>query len=127
MLSDAEIEQGKLNTTYSLKRQEPMHQHNDCIRIAYEWLDAQVKTKGVTRKDRALKHIIEQWGGRYVSRSDVDVAASLHPDIHGEYPLFNISSRLTRPNKRRLNGVGQALTHSYTESDSLSNYKADEP
>ena len=127
MLSDTEIEQGKKSTTYSLKGEEPLHQHNDCIRIAYEWLDAQVKTKGVTRKARALKHIIEQWGGRYVSTSDVDVAASLHPDIHGNYPFFNISSPLTRPNKRRLNGVGEAFTQGYTESDSLSSYKTDEP
>jgi len=127
MLSDAEIEQGKRKTSYSLKREEPLHEHNDCIRIAYEWLDAQVKTKGVTRKARALKHIIEQWGGRYVSTSHVDVAATLHPDIHGTYPFFNISSRLTRPNKRRLNGVGQAFTQRYTESEGLASYKADEP
>ena len=127
MLSDAEIEQGKRNTSYSLKREGPLHEHNDCIRIAYEWLDAQAKTKGVSRKARALKHIIEQWGGRYVSTSDVDVAATLHPDIHGTYPFFNISSRLTRPNKRRLNGVGQAFTQGYTESDGLASYKTDEP
>ena len=127
MLSDTEIERGKRNTSYSLKLEDPLHEHNDCIRIAYEWLDAQVKTKGASRKPRALKHIIEQWGGRYVSTSDVDVAAELHPDIHGKYPFFNISSRLTRPAKRRLSGIGQAFTQGYTESDTLANYKTDEP
>ena len=126
MLSDAEIERGKQSTTYSLKQEEPLHEHNDCVRIAYEWLDAQVKTNGVSRKPRALKHIIEQWGGRYVSTSDVDVAAELHPEIHGKYPFFNISSRLTRPAKRRLTGIGQAFTQGYTESATLANYKADE-
>lgn len=127
MLSDAEIDQGKRNTSYSLKREEPFHEHNDCIRIAYEWLDAQRKTKGISRKPRALKHIIEQWGGRYVSTSDVDVAATLHPDIDGTYPFFNISARLIRPNKRRLKSVGQAFTQGYTESNGLADYKADEP
>ena len=126
MLSDAAIETGKRRTRYTLK-EEPLHEHNDCIRIAYEWLDAQVKTKRVNRKARALKHIIERWAGRYVSTHDVDVAAELHPDIHGIYPYFNISSRLIRPAKRRLNGISEAFTQGYKNSDELANYKADEP
>jgi hypothetical protein len=59
----------------------PHHEHDDCIRIAYEWLDAQTKTKDVTKKGRPLKHIIEKWGGRYVSQDDVEVAAQMHPEV----------------------------------------------
>ncbi|MEB3249973.1 MAG: hypothetical protein VKK07_11570 [Merismopediaceae bacterium] len=125
MLSDTEIESAKKRTKYSLK-EAPHHEHNDCIRIAYEWLDAQVKTKGPIKKAYALKHIIEKWGGRYVSRSDVDVAAELHPDIYGTYPYFNISSRLTNPSQKRLDGIAQAFTQNYSEQSSSVTYKRDE-
>jgi hypothetical protein len=111
MLSDSEIEQGKCETKYSSK--ETNHEHLDCIRIAYQWLDAQRKTKGKTTRTMPLKHIIEKWGGRYVSRSDVEVAATLHPEIEGEYPHFNISARLTEPSKERLAGISEAFKHDY--------------
>lgn len=42
MLTDEEIEYGKANVKYSLK-EGGLHEHNDCIRMAYEWLDAQKK------------------------------------------------------------------------------------
>jgi hypothetical protein len=125
MLSDTEIEAAKMRTMYSLK-EGGHHQHNDCIRIAYEWLDAQVKTKSLSKKRHALKHMIEQWAGRYVSQSDVDVAAELHPQIRGAYPYFNISSRLTRPTKTRLQGVGEAFTQGYSERGGLADYRRDE-
>ncbi len=125
MLSDTDIEAGKKRTKYSL-RGDPHHEHNDCIRIAYEWLDAQVKTKERSNKKHDLKHIIEQWGGRYVSQADVDVAAELHPEIRGKYPYFNISSRLTRPSKSRLEGIGEAFTQGYSERGGLADYKRDE-
>jgi hypothetical protein len=83
--------------------------------MAYEWLDAQVKTKGRTTKTRPIKHIIEKWAGRYVSTTDVVVAAQLHPDIHGTYPHFNISARLTEPARRRLDGISEAFKHDYHE------------
>ena len=114
MLSDREIEAAKLRTKYSLN-EGPHHEHSDCIRIAYEWLDAQIKLKGTTKKAYPLKHIIEKWAGRYVSRTDVDVAAELHPEIKGKYPYFNISSKLTRPNIKRLEGIAQAFTQNYNE------------
>jgi hypothetical protein len=61
----------------------------------------------------ALKHIIERWAGRYVSQSDVEVAAALHPGITGSYPNFNLSKRLVLPNDRRLVGIGEALSQDY--------------
>lgn len=109
MLSDEQIEYGKANVEYSLK-EGGHHEHNDCIRIAYEWLDAQKKTKNPSKKLYPLKHIIESWAGRYISRTDVDVAAFLHPDIHGIYPCFNISTRLTLPSAERLRGIPEAFT-----------------
>lgn len=93
MLTDQQIEAGKKTATHTIR--EKLHEHNDCIRFAYEWLDAQIKTKGVQKKPHDLKHLIQRWAGRYVSSSDVEVAAHLHPDIRGQYPYFNISSKLT--------------------------------
>lgn len=37
-------------------------------------------------------------------------AAHLHPDVEGEYPSFNLSSRLTLPNDRRLETLNEAFT-----------------
>jgi hypothetical protein len=108
MLTTKQIENGKVKTP---RLQERHHEHNDCIRIAYEWLDAQKKTKQSTSKTLDLKHIIEEWGGRYVSSSDVAVAAWLHPDIEGNYPYYNISARLTLPVESRLEGIGEAYKH----------------
>lgn len=112
MLTDKQIEQAKKTTRYSLG-DDILHEHNDCIRMAYEWLDAQKKIKGPTSKTYALKHMIEQWCGRYISRSDVDVAAHMHPEIHGQYPYFNLSARLTCPSPERLTGIDEAFTQGY--------------
>ena len=107
MLTDQEIEAAKLK----IKRDaDTLHEHNDCIRLAYEWLDAQKTLASPNNRFRPLKHIIEKWAGRYVSKSDVEVAAVLHPRITGKYAGFNLSARLVLPNDRRLNGIGQALT-----------------
>lgn len=125
-LTSAQIAAAKKSTPYN--GSDRLHEHDDCIRIAYEWLDAQVKTKGVMRKAYALKHIIEKWGGRYVSSSDVEVAAHMHPAIHGRYPYFNISSRLTKPNARRLKSIGEAGTQeNYSRKTQKELYTVDEP
>lgn len=113
-ISTDQIRQAKSETVYSDK---PHHEHDDCIRIAYEWLDAQAKTKGQMRKTYPLKHIIEKWGGRYVSTTDVEVAAHLHPGIVGKYPLYNISSRLTLPRAERLRDIAEAHTQSSKKLD----------
>jgi len=110
MITDAQIEEAKKNTQYSLSK--PVHKHNDRIRIAYEWLDAQKKIKTSKRRlFHGVKHLIEAWAGRYISTSDVEVAATLHPDIQGEYPSFNLSSRLTEPALSRLNDIKEVLSH----------------
>lgn len=94
---------------------DPHHEHDDCIRLAYEWLDAQKVLKQPLKRPRALKHIIEKWAGRYVSQSDVEVAAELHPYIFGEYPYFNVSARLVEPSVDRLVGIAEAYKHNYRE------------
>ena len=124
MITDDEIEEAKKHAAYTLDSHH--HEHNDCIRIAYEWLDARKKTKGITTKGNAIKHLIENWGGRYVSTSDVCVAAQLHPDIRGEYPLFNISARLTEPSASRLNNIPEAMTHHYHDNHNSKSYKCHE-
>lgn len=114
MLTDEQIEYGKANVKYSL-REGGHHEHYDCIRMAYEWLDAQKKIRNPTTKTRPLKHIIEKWAGRYVSTTDVDVAAFLHPEIHGTYPHFNISALLTEPSVSRLEGISEAFRQDYRD------------
>ncbi|GLR91089.1 hypothetical protein [Bradyrhizobium iriomotense] len=100
MLTAQQITEAKKHVRY--QRQVNVHEHDDCIRIAYEWLDAQTKTKGPLKRTHPIKHIIEKWGGRYISSSDVEVAAEIHPRIKGKYPHFNISSHLTLPHDDRL-------------------------
>lgn len=87
------------------------HEHDDCIRIAYEWLDAQRKIKGSSSRFYQVKHLIENWGGRYVSTADVIVAGELHPDIHGSYPNFNLSANLTEPSDKRLVRIDESFRH----------------
>lgn len=127
MLTPEQIAEAKRSTPYALPAKERLHEHDDCVRIAYEWLDAQAKTKGIVQQGRAIKHMVEKWGGRYVSQSDVEVAAHLHPSIHGRYPRFNISARLVLPNDRRLEGIGQAKTQDYKIRDPELTYKSKEP
>ena len=122
MLNPEEIAKGRSEVRYSLA-EGGHHEHDDCIRIAYEWLDAQKKTKGKIKTRFALKHLIEKWGGRYVSTSDVDVAAHLHPEVEGTYPYFNISSRLTLPSDERLKGIGESFSQDYRERLNRSDYK----
>lgn len=125
MLSDADIQAAIDRAPYSADR---LHEHPDCVRLAYEWLDAQTKTKAPNRRFRPLKHIIEHWAGRYVSASDVEVAAAMHPDIIGRYPYYNISQRMVQPNPRRFAGIGQAMAHGhYNERMKEDGYATSEP
>jgi len=97
----------------------PLHEHPDCVRIAYEWLDAQTKRKGTGNGSHPLKHMIESWGGRYVSQDDVEVAVHMHPGVRGSYRnCFNLSRRLVLPSLDRLEGIGEAGAHAhYRDSD----------
>ena len=115
MITDEQIEAIKVKFKYSLperyplthKPYKPTHASNERIKICYQWLDAQKKTKNVnkSRLSFPVKHLVEAWCGDYVSRDDVEIAAALHPDIHGEYPDFNISNILTLPSKNRLKNI----------------------
>lgn len=125
MLTDSQINDAKAKAPVRLERH---HEHNDCVRIAYEWLDAQQKIKGVISSPFPLKHMVERWGGRYVSQSDVEVAAWLHPDIQGTYPRYNISKRLTLPSDSRLSNIGEAFSQDQRErlEDDEDDYKRKE-
>lgn len=114
MILPTQIREAKSRTIYTAH---PHHEDEDCIRIAYEWLDAPKKlARSNSKMGRyALKHIIENWGGRYVSQTDVDVAATLHPEISGSYPRYNISIRLIRPSSERLKNIPAAYTQDYGE------------
>lgn len=122
-ITDEEIEKAKGKTKYRYL-DDIVHEHNDCIRIAYEWLDAQ-KTLSNTSIDfhLELKHVIEAWGGRYVSENDVEVAATLlHPKIKGRYPKFNLSKKIILPRKSRLYGIKEAFTQPRYMSTNYKNY-----
>jgi hypothetical protein len=125
MLSDEEIDYAISITNSS---DVAIHEHRDCIRLAYEWIDAQKKRANINRKSAfPLKHIIESWGKRYVSQADVEVAANLHPDIKGRYPYYNISARLTKPSEIRLLNIGEAGKHQgYGRYDESEFYKYSE-
>ena len=125
MITDIEIAEAKARTNYVLD--EPHHEHNDCIRIAYEWLDAQKIRKTFPKYGCSCKGLIERWAGRYVSQSDVAVAAELHPLIKGKYPRLNISTRLVEPSAERLKNIGEAFKHSnYRESHQPKDYDLQE-
>ena len=97
----AEILRGPKQERYWGK---PVHEHDDCIRMAYEWLDAQLKTKRPVSSMNPLKHIIQTWCGRYLSQFDVEAAAFLHPDIRGEYRDYNFSRKADFSRRRTLVG-----------------------
>ena len=105
MITEKQIEEAKAETKYQFRA---YHRHNDCILAAYEWLDAQTKTQNIVKNSRPLKHMIENWTGQYISQADIEVAASLHPEIIGTYPRFNISARLVLPSDRRLASISTA-------------------
>jgi len=112
MLTAQEIHDAKIGFKYDHPN-DVRHEHDDCIRMAYEWFDAQKTIKTTPRHDRALKHIIEKWAGRYISQSDVEIAAHLHPKITGKYPKFNLSSKFTQPLDSRLSKIGEAFSQDY--------------
>lgn len=120
MITAEQIAKAKRTTKYT-PGEYPHHEHDDCIRIAYQWLEAQERTKGPQRRRHPIKHMIEQWAGRYVSQSDVEVAAHLL-GIVGTYPNFNISSRFIEPDLKRLDGIGEANTQSQRQSHNPKSY-----
>lgn len=71
------------------------------VRIAMEWLAAQMPKVSGASQELPLKHIIENWAGSYVSTTHVKIAARLL-HIPGEYPLFHLQSNWVFPNIDRL-------------------------
>ena len=102
MITEEQINNAKLE----LGLKNPDYGDDDCIRIAYEWLDAQKKTKHPRHVEHDIKHLVENWADTYISRFAVALAAYLHPKIKGFYPFYNISSRLTEPSITRLQRIG---------------------
>ena len=84
----------------------------DHIRMAYEWLDAQEKTKRVMSKSVMFnselptpRQMCIDWCGWFMCENAFAIAAYMHPEIKGEYPRFNISSKYTLPRIERINGM----------------------
>ncbi|TGK41237.1 hypothetical protein [Leptospira andrefontaineae] len=109
-LTDIEIEEAKGKVDYNHPHH--YHQSNDCIRIAFEFIDAQKKTKTISKYPIVDKHLVENWAGRYISMSDVEVACFLHNEVKGKYPFYNISKNLTDPSTERLKNIKEAFSQS---------------
>lgn len=84
----------------------------DKVRVAFAFLDAQKLVK-VGKTPCALKHFVESWAGVHISKEDVEVAATLHPNIEGEYPYYNLASNLIMPCYQRLNGLQTPFKDGY--------------
>jgi hypothetical protein len=126
-LTDEEIENAKKEIVYSYSGySEPLHQHNDCIRICYEWLDAQEKMT-IKKVCCDYKHDVQHWAKRYVSRADFEVAAFLHPEIKGEYPKYNLRKVTVLPSITRLANIGEAGKHPNYKSYPNQYRKMEEP
>ena len=104
-LTDQQI----LDAKNAINLYQPRHEHDDCIRMAYEWLDAQKKLK--SKRSGDWKHLVQYWCGSYISEDDVKIAAHLHPDIQFEGSKVNISRRLVLPKRERLADIGEAYQH----------------
>lgn len=118
ILTDQEIEKAKQEIINI--RDGISHRHNDCVRIAYEWLNAQKKRKSISMSYGShIKGMIKMWAKRFVGIDDVLVAAHLHPEIiiciRCANPRFNLSLKYTIPSYDRLYGIGEANKHNYTE------------
>ncbi|MGY1490532.1 hypothetical protein ACW4YW_14070 [Methylobacillus pratensis] len=109
MLSDETIALAKARANYA--GFVPVHQNNDCIRIAYAWLDAQIKTTMPSEVPVSQRGLIRSWGGALVMYGDIIVAAEMHPDIHGIYPNLSLSRELTLPDPARLADIAGANEH----------------
>ena len=120
MISNEDIEKEKKTQCclYNNCSVKTFHEHNDCVRIAYQWLDAQKKTNSPIPRRWPIKHMIESWAGRYVSMCDVCIASRLHPDIKGKYPRINISQKITIPCSTRLDNIPEANTQLNYKSNS---------
>jgi hypothetical protein len=106
MISSNEIERTIESAQINFGTEMP---DENSIRAAYEWIDAQTKTKHLTNKNLGIRPFIKVWAGRHISELEVMVAGLLHPEIIGERVRFNISSRLTLPSTERLVRLGLAV------------------
>ena len=110
-LTDQEI----MDSKAALKLHNAQHEHNDCIRMAYEWLDAQKTTR--TKRSDDWKHLVEFWCGRSITPDDLKIAAHLHPKIERQGDELNIGKRMTLPSFERLIGISEAKTQVPRMSD----------
>ena len=83
--------------------------------IAFQWLDAQIKTKHLRSYVIDIKHLVEDWAGFYISKSDVLAAARYHKYIFCDGRLINISLKLVKPRVTRLNSISEKSTHFYND------------
>ena len=112
-LDDATIEAAKTEMEYMRDSLKGFHEHNDCVRIAYEWLSAQERTKRLASDFYGIKHVVERCGARYVSMNDVELAAHIL-GIPVKNGRMAISKNGILPCMSRLNYIGQANIHGYS-------------
>ena len=121
MLTADQIREARSQTYYTVPDGKPT-KCDDCVRLAFEWLDAQARTKSPNTRYWSLKHLVEDWSGMHISRTDVEVAAHLHGLI-GLYPNYNIHTKWVEPSLKRLEGIARANSvPSYREHHKTTDY-----
>lgn len=93
----------------------------DHIRMAYEWLDAQEKTKDVIPMSRSFhshaptpRQMCMDWCGWFMCENAFAIAAYMHPEIKGEHPRFNISEQFILPSMKRISGLKGVIANDET-------------
>jgi hypothetical protein len=74
------------------------------VAVALLWIDAQQVINRARSGRGTVKHMIEQWAGVYVHRTDVNVAARML-GIECDCPAIAIRKRVVLPSRQRLVGV----------------------
>lgn len=128
MLTGEQIAAAKRQVRYRYP-DDILHEHDDCIRMCYEWLSAQRHTTSSHGRGVAgFRSLIMHWAGSYVSKDDVDVALVMLPRLIVTMHDSNLSRKLVLPKDSRLEGIGQVMRHpeqrTYLQRDIDRIYKA---
>lgn len=99
-----------------------IREEKDGVRIACEWLDAQLLLSAASRKKIDFKRLISEWAGREISRTEVDTAAAILSAVKTDFSCEYISPRLTFPTAERLRGISEAFRHDFDRQHLLENY-----
>lgn len=130
MIQESSIEAAKEEAVYVNRPTEYSFENDDHIRIAYEFIDVQTKTKNVSgRSQQGLlqwRTQVRCWSGFKISQEDFEVAVCLHPDVRGTYPYYTMSNKLVLPCALRINHFYNPVNWGFKFEDSVHPYHSEE-